>query len=81
MFQSQISLQNQENNEQIAAVQREQRRELTSKGRFSGNTYVQYGKSSGNVFVLGSVISLFLLAQVMASLVDYFVSYWLVSRL
>lgn len=50
--------------------------EESSEGKIVGSLNLQYLFAGGNLFTVTSVFLLFIVAQVAASGVDYFVSYW-----
>ncbi|CAG9814465.1 unnamed protein product [Phaedon cochleariae] len=50
--------------------------EESSKGKVHGSLFWQYLNVGGNICLVLTVLLLFILAQFMASSVDYFVSYW-----
>lgn len=51
--------------------------EDSSKGKISGSIFFKYLFAGGNVCFVTFVITLYALAQVMASGVDYFVGFWI----
>lgn len=50
--------------------------EESSKGKIRGSLTRHYLLAGGNLFTVSNIFLLFVLAQVAASAVDYFVSYW-----
>lgn len=50
--------------------------EMSSKGKVKGNLFFNYFRSGGNLVVLVIVGILFILAQVLASFADFWVSFW-----
>ncbi|KAK9869558.1 hypothetical protein WA026_003311 [Henosepilachna vigintioctopunctata] len=50
--------------------------EESSKGKVKGSLFFKYLHAGANYFVVSFVIFLYILTQIIASAVDYFVSYW-----
>lgn len=50
--------------------------EESSKGKIRGSLNLHYLLAGGNLFTVSNIFFLFILAQVAASAVDWFVSYW-----
>lgn len=50
--------------------------EESSKGKVQGSLFGNYLKSGSNPFVLSIILSLFVLTQAAASMIDWWVSYW-----
>ncbi|KAK4880096.1 hypothetical protein RN001_008242 [Aquatica leii] len=50
--------------------------EESSKGKVKGSLFLNYLLAGGNVIIVGIVLLLYVLTQMSASAVDYFVSYW-----
>lgn len=59
-----------------AQVNAKDYQEASSKGKVKGSIGLQYLLAGGNVCFVALVLTLYVLAQVAASGVDYFVSYW-----
>lgn len=50
--------------------------EMTSKGQVQGSLFLRYLKSGGSNALIFIIFSLFLMTQLLASVFDWFVSYW-----
>ncbi|KAF5307736.1 hypothetical protein FQR65_LT06607 [Abscondita terminalis] len=57
-------------------VKLKEMQEESSKGKIKGSLFLRYLLAGGNVCVVGMVLTLYLLTQISASGVDYFVGYW-----
>lgn len=62
------------------SIENIQQMETSSKGKVKGSLFGNYFRSGGNLIALILVGILFLLAQVLASSADYWVSFWYVLR-
>lgn len=69
----------QKNNTEESGVLKEL--EASSKGKVKGSLLFNYFKSTKQPCMLVIMVSTFILAQVLASIADVWVSYWYVSRL
>lgn len=70
---------NQRNNTEESGMLKEL--EASSKGKVKGSLLFNYFKSTKQPCMLVIMVSTFILAQVLASIADVWVSYWYVSRL
>lgn len=62
--------------EEEGQMQTKDLQEESSKGKIRGSLNLKYLLAGGNLFTVLNIFFLFILAQVAASAVDYFVSYW-----
>ncbi|VEN35015.1 unnamed protein product [Callosobruchus maculatus] len=65
-----------EEDNKVNEVNLKEMQEDSSKGKVKGSVFMQYLLAGGNICVVSIVLALYVLAQALASGVDYFVSYW-----
>lgn len=65
-----------ENEEEPDAIKIKDMQEDSSKGKVHGSIFWNYLFAGGNIFFVSIVVILYIMAQVMASGIDYFVSFW-----
>lgn len=76
LVQEEIHLEGEEQEDEEDERKFKDMQEESSKGKVKGSLFFRYLKSGSNIFVIFIVMCLYLLTQVIASSIDFFVSYF-----